>query len=759
MTMQSRATPTESPTSRHPCESPRWWGTLSGALLLMLCGLAAYQNSFKVPFLFDDFASIPDNPHIRRLWPLWDALSAPPQESTTGRPILCLSLALNYAVGGLEVWSYHAFNLICHFLAALTLWGIVRRTLLLEPLRARFGHAATPLSLLVALLWLVHPLQTESVTYLIQRAELLMGLFFLLTLYSALRGMTAPRRAGLWYAAAVLACALGMGSKEVTAMAPLAVLLYDRTFIARSWREVWRGRARLYLGLFSTWGIFIALAWSGPRSGSVGFGFGNIGPLDYARTQCQVILHYIRLCFWPSPLVFDYGWPIVRSFAACAWQGTVLLALLAAVATLLYWRPAWGFVGAWFFLILGPSSSFVPIVTETAAEHRMYLPVATLIVATVIGGFLAIEALAQRRPGAARAARAGGILAAGAAAALLGFLTWQRNNDYQTEVGIWEDTVRKSPYNARAHMNLGSVLGSLNRMQEAGDHSREALRLQPGYPDALNNLGYILKSEGRIDESIEVYQEALRNKPDFPQAQYNLGLMLHDRGQNLEAVEHFNAAIRLKPDYDEAYNGCASALMSLGRSDEAVEHFKRALALNPANATAHYNLGTLLLTKSRYEEAYEQMRQALRYDPTLAEAHGNWATALVLQGRLHEAIEHFNRALEIKPNMLIVCLKLAWLLATHPPAEGGDPARSLQLAQRAMRLTGGQDAQSHDALAAAYAALGRFPEAIESGQKALKLAIAAGRTQHASDIQRRLELYQAGKPYYEPIRKPAAPGR
>ena len=229
------------------------------ALVIICVGLYAYHNSLRGPFVFDDVPAIRDNPTIHQLWPPWQALSPPQADNpVTARPVVNLSLAVNYALGGLNVWGYHVVNLAIHILGALVLYGVVRRTLLCASLRERYGDEARWLALAVALIWVVHPLQTESVTYLIQRTESLMGLFFLLTLYCVIRGSTSSGRRG-WYAAAIVCCALGMGSKEVMVVAPLTVLLYDRAFLSGSFREALRARAALYAGLCGCWLVLVGL--------------------------------------------------------------------------------------------------------------------------------------------------------------------------------------------------------------------------------------------------------------------------------------------------------------------------------------------------------------------------------------------------------------------------------------------------------------------------------------------------------------------
>ncbi|MGA2605784.1 MAG: hypothetical protein ABSG14_16325, partial [Verrucomicrobiia bacterium] len=204
-------------------------------VLIIAAGIGAYHNSFQGPFILDDVPSILENPQIRHLWPIGEALSPSANSMVGGHPVVNLSLAVNYALGGLAVWGYHALNLTIHILAALTLFGIVRRTLARPKLREQFGASGEWVALAVAVLWTIHPLQTEAVTYLSERGESLMGLFYLLTLYGFLRGVESPGH-GRWFVLSVAACALGMATKEVMVTAPLMVLLYDRTFVSQSFR-------------------------------------------------------------------------------------------------------------------------------------------------------------------------------------------------------------------------------------------------------------------------------------------------------------------------------------------------------------------------------------------------------------------------------------------------------------------------------------------------------------------------------------------
>jgi tetratricopeptide (TPR) repeat protein len=549
-------------------------------------GLYAYHNSLRGPYIFDDRFVIPANPRIRHLWPLWDALSPPADSAVARRPIVHLSLAINYALGGLDVWGFHAFNLSVHILAALVLWGIVRRTLMLPGLGGRYEAAAPWIATTVALLWVVHPLQTESVTYIVQRTESLMGLFFLLTVYCAVRA-AAPPHPLLWSGAAVVSCALGMGSKEVMVGAPLMVVLYDRTFLWKTWTEAFRRRWGLYAGLAATWLVLLALVNMGGRARSAGLGFGGLPPWVYLKTQAGVIVHYLGLVLWPHPLVVDYDdWPVARTLTAALPWGLIVLGLLGATLWALIRRPALGFLGAWFFLILAPTSSILPIITEIAAERRMYLPLAAVLTLIVIGGYTVVEHIRGRWASSAGWPRWLGAALVVACAVALAQVTVRRNEDYRSAVGMWSDVVAKRPNNFRAHLNLGDLL----------------------------------YREGQTDRSRDEFAEAVRLRPTSSDAQYGLGVVLASLGKREEAVTRYREALRINPGYAKAHNNLGTILASEGKREEAAAHFAEAARLDPNNALARFNYGIALSQQGRTGAAIEQLEAAVRLAPSFGDA-------------------------------------------------------------------------------------------------------------------------------------------
>ncbi|HVW21472.1 MAG TPA: tetratricopeptide repeat protein [Opitutaceae bacterium] len=547
---------------RNAASLPFWMGAVLAAAVL-----AAYAGTLGEPLLFESASVLADNPTLRQL----GAALRPPHDGSPveGRPVLNLSLALNYAAGGAAPDGYHLANLAIHALAALVLFGIVRRTL------ARFpdefgGREGAVLAGCAALLWAVHPLQTEAVTNVIQRAESLMGLFYLLTLYCFIRG---------WRGLSVAACLLGMGTKEVMVSAPLIVLLYDRTFVAGTFRRAWSERRGYYLGLAATW---LLLGWllvgAGSRHGTAGFG-SAIRWFDYLRTQAYAVTLYLGLAIWPHHQIFDYGTRLITRWTVVLPSALVVLAVVGFTAASIlapgrrwHWK---GFLGAWFLALLAPTA-LVPVATQTLAEHRMYLPLAALAVATV----LVLRKVCGRRWEAVA-------LVSAAAAAGLGAATVQRNRVYRSEEALWSDTVAKIPYNERAHNNLGNALYLEGRAREAAAEYERALELQP---------------------------------EDNPEAQYNLGNCLLQEGRPQEAAARFREAIRLAPLNPDAHNQLGDALAQAGRLDQARAEFERAESLDPGRAEPHYNLGNIWAMTGHRDRALAEYRRAAELDPGFADA-------------------------------------------------------------------------------------------------------------------------------------------
>jgi Tfp pilus assembly protein PilF len=577
--------------------------------VLSAVGIAIYTNIFAAPFVFDSVSRIRENVHIRQLWPPWGWL-------TYGqRPIAYFTIALNYALHDYQLWGYHAVNLTIHLLASCVLFLLVQRTFRRVGLTRRDRGSMMAPAFAVALLWLTHPLHTQAVTYTIQRIESLMGLFYLLTLYCFSRAEHSSR-ASLWLVASSCCCWLGMATKEVMVSAPLIVLWYDRVFIANKWRDIWASRRWYYASLFASWLLLAFLVTQMGDYGQSAIKVDGVTPLDYAMSQPGVILHYLRLCFWPIGQNLDYGWQVPQSLSAAVLPALGVAMLVAATVWCIFRRPQMGFLGGWFFLILAPTSSVMPIV-DLAFEHRMYLPLAavcTLAVVAVRGVLHRLHALLPVSP---RWCTLSSWVALWLLVGTLGGLSHLRNEVYRSELLLWADVIKKSPHHLRGYANLGARL----------------IRV------------------GRIDEAIPYLQHVLAKDPRHLGARNNLARSLIHQGHLQAAIEHAEIAIAQDPTAAEAYEILGAALALKHQSDGAIQALRKAISLDPQLAIAHVNLGTLLEQKGEIDAAIHHFEAAIRLDPYNASAFYNFGAALYERGQIDDAMQHFRDAIRLNPDL------------------------------------------------------------------------------------------------------------
>ena len=602
-----------------------------------------------------------------------EALKAPRQTTVDGRPVLSLSLAVNYAISGLDVRVYHVTNVLIHLAAAVALCSIVRRILLSNCLRDRWGKHADSIALSAALLWEVHPLCTQAVTYVIQRAESMMALFYLLTIYFAIRSFEDPKPR-LWRVAAVGACALAMGTKEVAVSAPVLVWLIDRTLYARAFGEAIRRRPIFYAALGATMGIQIALLLGSPRPDVEGFGVGRQQPLVYLATQFGVIVHYLRLTFWPDPLCIDYYWPLATSAAEIIPPMIAVGALFFASLWAVVRKSVWGIAGAAFFMILAPTSSVLPML-DPIFEHRFYLPLAVVCVSSICLAALAIN---RWRPAIPQMTAAVTVLAL---AAILGTMTLRRNHDYRSDLALWEDTLAKQPKNTRAMVNVGIAHLLEDRPADAVGILSRAVDAKPDYAEARQNLASALTKLGRYEEAIPHYEASLKNSRNYYQAHFNLALVLEAVGRPDDAVRHYEEALRIYPEYPEANEKYARMLARNGMIDEAITRYLTVLRHNPENAIARNAIGNLHARVGRWREAVAQYRAALAIQPDFLEATNNLGITLARLGETDEATRIFTTALSEHPDnaSLHANLGLTYLKA-------GNDAGAQQAFESALRI-------------------------------------------------------------------------
>lgn len=631
---------------------------LQPILSLALCTVAVLACLFVIAmhpydgvFLLDDYVHIVGNPRITRLTPIAAFFR------DSARPLVDLSLAVNYSLGGLAPAGYHVLNICVHALAALVLYGLVGGSLQILGAYRADAHgrdsgvmilSPKAMGLMVAAAWFVHPLQTQSVNYVIQRAESMMGMFYLLTLYcvsraavprrDSIHGYDGTRGSRAWGVAAISACAAGMLCKTVMVTAPVIALLYDRAVLATGWRETFRRRWWLHLGLFATLGVPLALGAlkllydpSAYASGTVGFNVASVTPWQYFLSQGGVILHYIRLCYWPQPLVFDYMWTPVSGLAQAA-AAVVAVAAMVAVGVWLYIRcPPVGFTVLAFFAVLAPTSSFVPIV-DLCVEHRMYVSLAAVLVLTATGLRFACERAAEKRRLSLNAARC--VLIGGACVAIvvLAAGTTLRNRDYRSALAMWKSVVTTRPENARARSYLGDALMEAGQRDEAIAEYRESIRINPNLTVVENNLANALAQSGRLDEAIPIYEKILARDPRLTHVHLNFALVLQMKGRNAEAVEHYRIGLSADPGQAGPRHNMGAALRALGRLEEAEEAHRTALAQRPRDPDGWFALGGVLEQRGRTSEATVAYHEALRLRPDHAGARSRLAALGVRSG-------------------------------------------------------------------------------------------------------------------------------
>ncbi len=543
------------------------------ALLIALI-VAAYSNTLGVPLLLDDLPSIVSNPTLRAGAAFADVLFPPPEIYTAGRPLLNLSFALNYAIGGTAVGGYHLINLAIHVLAAFTAFGVVRRILSLPIFATDIAWPTRVLALLVATVWALHPLQTVAVTYISQRAESLMGFFYLLTLYGFLRAVDSGAR--VWLFVAVGACACGMLTKETMMTAPIIVFLFDWQYISGTPRAAWRQRRSFYLGLAGTWVLLAGLmVTSNLGRRAVGGGQG-IDVLDYLQIECVAVVRYLRLAFWPKGLVFDYGANLpVPSPSELLPAALGLIALAAAAAYGLLRRRHWASPLAGFFILLAPTSSIIPVAGQPIAENRLYLPLLAIIgcATFAVGRFIPKWTL----------------WLLGGVAIAFATLAHARNQVFRSRVTIWSDTVTQRPFNQRAATYLA-----------------EAHQLA-----------------GNATAAIDALLAAIQRSPNSAELHNNVGVALVAGGKPMEALHHFEAAARLNPNLAAAHINRGTVLFAAQQVGPALDALRRGLALDPASADGHYFAGLCLAQLGNPAAAMAELETALRLNPHHAAARTN----------------------------------------------------------------------------------------------------------------------------------------
>lgn len=462
----------------------RFWLVIGAIVLLTFI---AYHRTFTYPFHFDGQTNIQAKLAAKEI--TWDSFPTGP------RSLVDLSWQLNHRIGGENTLGYHVVNYIIHVAASLLLLGFVYSTLRLPNIPESFQANALTLAATIAILWAIHPLQTQSVTYITQRYESLMGLFFLLTMVCLCRGSTAARATG-WYVGCIAAGLAATLCKEVAIVLPLVMLWYDRAFLASSWAEILRKRWWVYGGVFCGWlilaQVFGVSLDSLERGGAVivedtlyteaGVVRRTVGPLEYLYSQGRAIPFYLQLTLFPVGQSLDHGWRASFSLAEVIWPGIVVVLLLGLTIWAIFKAPRLSFLGGWFFLILAPTSSILPI-RDIVFEHRMYLPLAAVLSAIVLGIFALLKSWegAGKRESMQMTASQGLMVLLVLLVAIYGSVTIARNEVYRSDFAMWQDVIDKNPRHARAYHGMAHSFVMRDDWESAIPYLEKTIELDPEY--------------------------------------------------------------------------------------------------------------------------------------------------------------------------------------------------------------------------------------------------------------------------------------
>ena len=664
-------------------------------LILAVVTILAYQHAWHGGFLWDDDAYIINNELLTAPdgWQrIWFSLDSPSQYF----PFTYSTFRIEHALWGLDTTGYHWVNLLLHVGNALLVWAVLARL-------------KVPGSWLAAAIFALHPVQVESVAWITERKNVLMGFFFLMTLLAWIAFVDKrSRRPWMFYCLALISYVLALSAKATACTLPAALFLI-------LWLQKKPITMRRFIQIvpFVVLGIgmgLLAVWWERYHQGTNRGVFTFLSPMERILVASRAVWFYLSKIFWPSNLTFIYPrWNISPAdLIDYIW----LLAGIAACAAIYFVRRYFGrgveVAAAFFVATLTPVLGFIMLFTfryTFVADHYQYLACIGPIALASAG----IVALSDRFTHY----RAVIVSAALLVVASFGTLTWRQAATYSDIETLWRTTLARNPECWMAHTNIGIVF------------------LQ----------------QGKIDDAIAHYRLALQMQADSWDAEYNLGTALVAKGQVDEAILHCERAVGMRPTDPDAQVSLGNALFAKGRIDEAIAHYQKAITAQPDHFLARYSLGHALLEKGELEGAIQVCRSALLLRPSDADCQTTLAIALEEKGNPTEAIQHYQKALELAPKSISTLTNLAWLLATSQDASLRNGAKAIELATQADRLVGGTNTLVLRTLAAAYAENGEFTNAIRTARSAMQLARMHGEDSLTADLGQQIALYQLGMPY------------
>lgn len=648
-------------------------------MLVIIIGLLAYSNTFDGTFHYDDNEAIVNNPVIKNLQYFIHPSEASifktqfQYRNLKARYIAYLTFALNYKFNGLNVTGYHVVNLMIHLANALLVYYLMLlsfRTAFLSRSGVR-GYSGE-IALVTSLLFAAHPIQTQAVTYIVQRAASLCTMFYLLSILLYIkwrltipgRGVVKYRGIIFLYAASIVSSILAMKTKEIAFTLPLMIAFYEFMFFDGVIKK-----RLFYLIPFFLAMVVIPLGFMDARMpltegmASAARDYTSIPRADYFITQFRVLVTYIRLIFFPVAQNLDYNHQVYHSFFApqVVLSFLFLSAILSAGIYLFYLSKAGekslrliAFGIIWFFVTLSVESSVIPI-PHVIFEHRLYLASYGIFLAITSAVFIIYSRLGSL-PKKAAAVFITAIIAAFAVT------TYARNNVWKDEISLWKDVISKNTGSAVGNYNLGKAYQLKGMLDNAVEHYNAAIRLNPYQIAVHNELGNVYKSLGFIDRAMEEYQAVIRLNPagsgphgnqeakDLEAAaHYNIGLIYKSQGLIDNAVEEYEAAINLNPVFPEAHSNLGILYEYKGLTDKAIEHYHETLRLDPMAYFTYYNLGAAYQSKNLIEMAAENYKAVIRIKPDWDIPHLSLGRIYLQSGNVKDARIELEETIRLNP--------------------------------------------------------------------------------------------------------------
>jgi len=646
-------------------------------LFISAISVVAYSNTFRAPFVFDDIPCITNNPVIKNLSNFLCGLTG--YEYNPRRFIGFLSFAINYKFFGEEVVWFHAFNLFIHIANSALVYLLVVLTFDTPHIKdsSLYPHARG-VAFFSAALFAAHPLNSQAVTYIVQRFTSLSTMFYVMSicLYSkarnhALSESTSNVKTFALISVGIITAILAMKTKEISFTLPFVIVLYEYFFFVGSTRKRFVYIAPYLVTLFiipiSVLNIQKPIADIIVDADTSLRFHTDITRWNYLITQFCVLVTYIRLLFIPVHQNLDYDYPTYDSFfAPRVLASFFILFAIFVVSIYLYWKSrdkdkkdlrliSFGIL--WFFIAVSVESSVIPFV-DVIFEHRMYLPSIGLLISIVTAILIIIRKSNY-------ASRKMFFIFGLVIVIIFTVSTYSRNRIWKDRVTLWEDVVRKSPMKVWPYTNLGNAYAAEKRYEQALHAYRYAISIKPDYAEAYNNIGIIYKDKNMMEEAIKQFRFAIQRKPDYAEAYNNLGVAMSSTGNDDLAIEYFKKAVLLQPKYKEAYFNLGNAYLHQdNRHDEAVTSYLKAIDIHPGYIDAYINLTAAYNVTGKYQDTIRTLRDVEQLTENNAYAHFNLGVAYLGIGNMDSARREIDILKKMDSGM---ALKLQKYMLGLPP--------------------------------------------------------------------------------------------